>query len=103
MDMKCNKCLEPWDWWHIRDFVLEDQALYDTAAKKGLIATDEDGGKWQFGQGPCIDQCPACFGKKVERTEAQETRSQIQMALQDMLGDDIDGIMAEMEDLEGLF
>lgn len=129
MDMNCRKCREPWDWWHVRDTVLELQPLYmKIQMHGGYIKEDGADGPyeilptfvlmgrnqkrslkemqrladWQFGPGPYILQCPACIGTKVKLTEKQEFRSEVESAMADVLGDDIDGMMAEMEDLDFL-
>jgi len=133
MDMYCRKCREPWDWFYIRDEVLEDQQLYEKMEKSGgyvaedewenydpqaramrsltksrsaKIMTDKEAqeiSSWQFSPGPHILQCPACIGEKVELTDKQKERSSIESAMADILGDDIDGMMAEMEDFDAFF
>ena len=115
MDTLC-RCGEPWDWRYIRDEVLEDQALYERMEKSGgYVGEREFGGGvveltgleiknhelgelgecWQFKPGPYPIQCPCCFGKDVE----PDPNSDIVEAMQDLLGDDIDGLMAELEDM----
>jgi len=128
MDMNCRKCREPWDWFHIRDEVLREQKLYEEIEKSGGYVKDDNIGDpfrvhetnilsktkksildmealatWQFSPGPYILQCPACIGEQVELTDKQKERSSIESAIADVLGDDIDGMMAEMEDFDMLF
>ena len=96
MDMRCRRCGEPWDWWYIRDEVLMqgDVDLYPTAKDTGVrfcVGFD-------FEPGPYIVRCPACKPGNEQDQGIQEVMS----AVADILGDDIDGFMAEMEDLEGL-
>lgn len=117
MDTVC-RCGEPWDWWTIRDEVLKDQALYEKMAKYGgyvracihgpgytevprkdiKAAHDRESvyqnEYWEFKPGPHPIQCPACFGKNIEPAE----NSDIIEALQDVLGDDVDGLMSSLED-----
>ncbi len=117
MDTLC-RCGEPWDWWLIRDEVLKDQTLYEKMAKYGgyvrerlytsgydevpkekieyeLARADREGNPyWQLKPGPYPIQCPACFGKNIEPAE----NSDVIEALQDVLGDDIDGLMSSLED-----
>lgn len=117
MDTVC-RCGEPWDWWTIRDEVLKDQALYEKMSKYGGMVTEvgtgvtdsgymevtkadiaggyviDDNVSWEFKPGPHPIQCPACFGKEVEPAE----NSDIIEALQDVLGDDVDGLMSSLED-----
>lgn len=104
MDMKCMKCGEPWDWWHIRDEVLKDEALYQKMKKQGgFVKCDEDWvsretdgqhASWEFSPGPYIQQCPCCVDEEVEEDEGSFYRQ----ALAEILGDDIDGFIAECED-----
>ena len=78
MDIYCKRCGEPWD-------------LY--GVQHGDMTTTERDRFWA-GEG-----CPSCYGKPVER---QPFRSHLMAAMQDLLGDDIDGLAAEMEDAEAL-
>ncbi len=129
MDMNCRKCNEPWGWFYIRDEVLEDQSLFEKMGKDGgyvkddgptdpyeiysepVLMTDrlrtkeemEKAANWQFAPGPYILQCPNCIGKEISLSDADKERNAIASAMADILGDDIDGYMAEMEDLESLF
>lgn len=127
MDMNCRKCNEPWDWFYIRDDILENQPLYEKMAKSGGYVKENLGNdyspheippisllrkghkrtreemealaNWQFAPGPYILQCPACIGKDIE----PNPNADIYAAMADILGDDIDGFMAEVEDMEYLF
>lgn len=128
-DVLC-RCGEPWDWWTIRDEVLKFQPLYDKMAKYGGTVTEvgtgvvEDGyrevtkaeiaksdtpnieatagyildphASWEFKVGPYPIQCPACFGQQIEPAE----NSDIIEALQDVLGNDVDGLMASLKDFD---
>lgn len=102
MDMNCRKCGEPWDWFFIRDDVLGDEEDFQKMGKEGGVFDDgmgvKPGPQWQFSPGPYIIQCPACFGKVIHRSEEDKERQAIANAISDVLGDDIDGFMAEMED-----
>lgn len=79
MDLYCQRCGEPWDAYGVRhgDLTPEECDLF------------LDG-----------KECPACHGKKIEK---RPFRAQVMAALRDGLGDDLDGIAAEMEDAEYLF
>lgn len=66
---------EPWDLYYVRH----------------EMAATEEGRFWR-GEG-----CPACHGKEVEPRDPEAQR--IQAALRTVLGDDLDGLAAEMEDL----
>ncbi|MDD5537373.1 MAG: hypothetical protein PHF12_00225 [Candidatus Omnitrophica bacterium] len=78
MDIYCKRCGEPWDAYGVRHGDL----------------TDEERERFFKGGG-----CPHCYGKPVER---RPFRAQLAEALGDVLGDDIDGLAAEMEDAEYL-
>lgn len=114
MDMKCRKCAEPWDWWYIRDEVLNDERLYQKIKINGGFIKDNPNeaaevlevksskdANWQFVPGPYIRQCPCCINKKL-RPEEQNPNSDVYAALQEVLGDDVDGFMAEIEDFESM-
>ena len=82
MDVLCERCGEPWDVLGIRDEF-----------------TEEEYQRFHKGQG-----CPCC--RNQPDTDFQEGMSErrkfaveAQAALRDILGDDIDGLAAEMEDL----
>lgn len=77
MDLYCTRCGEPWE----MDYVHFDM-------------TPEEKGRFNRGEG-----CPACYGKAVEK---RPFRAHLAGALKDMLGDDVDGLAAEMEDAEAL-
>ena len=80
MDLYCQLCGEPWDLFYVQDDM-------DIDGQKG------DAKKFKKGNG-----CPACaWGKKApkEKPLIAEAAS----AIYDVLGDDIDGIAAELEDI----
>ncbi len=75
MDLYCKRCGEPYDFDHIQHEI--------TATERRRF--------WD-GEG-----CPSCYGKPVE---TRPFRAQVAGALQDLFGDDVDGLAAEMEDAE---
>lgn len=77
MDVYCKRCGEPWDLYGVQ---------YEMAAA-------ERNHFWS-GEG-----CPACYGKPVEK---RPFRAQLAGVIQDLLGDDVDGLAAEMEDAEAM-
>ena len=79
MDIYCKRCGEPWDAY---------------GAQQRLDMTREEYRRMMEGDG-----CPCCFGKEIEK---QPFRAQLASALHEVLGDDIDGLAAEMEDAEFL-
>lgn len=99
MDLYCKRCGEPWE----MDYVQHDMTILERVA---------------FNKG---DGCPCCIDKQIcdlkipcsECEHQQEDRyscrlnkfkrpyrAEIAEALGDLLGDDIDGLAAEMEDAE---
>jgi hypothetical protein len=80
MDLCCARCGEPWD----MDHVLHEEPQ-DFKYKDGRIS-----------------ECPACRGKSdkdLNLSPGQKNRADIAGVLADLLGDDVDGIAAEMADL----
>ena len=76
MDLYCKRCGEPWDFDSVQhgDFTPTEQRRF-----------------WD------AEGCPACYGKPVEK---QPFRAQVMAAFHEVLGDDLDGLAAEMEDAE---
>ncbi|KKN37275.1 hypothetical protein LCGC14_0765130 [marine sediment metagenome] len=77
MDLYCQRCGEPWEHYYVH----QEMAPLE---------------RTQFLEGEC---CPACHGKEIEK---RPFRAQLASALAEMLGDDTDGLAAEMEDAEFL-
>jgi len=78
LDLYCKRCGEPEDF----DVVFQEMT---PEARTAFIE-----GK----------HCPACKGKVIEK---RPFRAQLASALSDILGNDHDGIAAEMEDAEAMF
>jgi hypothetical protein len=79
MDLYCQRCGEPWD----------QYGVYN-----GDMTEEE---KQRFLKG---EDCPCCRGKEIKK---KPFRAALARALGDILGDDTDGIAAEMEDAEQLW
>ena len=80
MDLYCSRCGEPWD----MDYVLHD-----------------DPKEFDYHHGR-ISSCPTCQrtpDSELKLSPTQKNRADIAGVLADVLGDDVDGIAAEMEDL----
>jgi len=79
MDIICVNCGEPWD----TDYVLHE-ATNDFERKGGVIK-----------------KCPACpkDGSQPKLSDESKARLEIIESLGEVLGDDIDGLAAELEDL----
>lgn len=79
MDLLCQRCGEPWDFFYITDEM-----------------TEEERRDFHAGRG-----CPCCRNKPdadIHLSPRQQEAVTVQTAMRDVLGDDIDGLAAEMED-----
>jgi hypothetical protein len=81
MDIYCEKCAEPWDYLGVDEGDM----------------TCTEAGRFHAGEG-----CPACkFGAEArELSKTEQRKIAAQKMLRDVLGDDTDGLVAEMEDFE---
>ena len=97
MDILCTRCGEPWDVFSLTDDMSLEEAK---ALKAGLGCPCCVNKELCVKDIPC-DQCPEksesrCLAK-IFKPIMDEAR-QVQSALADVLGDDIDGLAATMED-----
>jgi len=79
VDLLCQRCGEPWDFFYITDEM-----------------TEEERRDFHAGRG-----CPCCCKKAtadIHLSPRQQEATEVQAILRDVLGDDIDGLAAEMED-----
>lgn len=76
MDTYCTNCAEPWS----VDYVLHE-------APQDFLR-----------QGSKILSCPSCKGEKKHLSKKQEDIATTAATFADLLGDDIDGLAAMMED-----
>jgi hypothetical protein len=81
MDIYCLKCGEPWDLIHVMD------------NKDEFVFAEENTGK--------ITKCPCCE-EVVDLTKEERGRLDSLSALADIMGDDIDGYAAFVEDLDAM-
>jgi hypothetical protein len=72
MDIVCTRCAEPWDICHVN----EEAETFKFGASRGHIV-----------------RCPACGPRPTPPRNASAIS-----ALADVLGDDVDGLAAELED-----
>ena len=80
MDLLCQRCGEPYEIFYITDEM-----------------TEEERRDFHAGTG-----CPSCCNKPdadLHLSPRQQEAVEIQMVMRDVLGSDIDGLAAEMEDL----
>lgn len=75
MDLYCERCGEPWEFYYVMNEM-----------------TPEEKSDFLHGK-----SCPACKGKEVD---TRPFRAQLAAGLHDLLGDDLDGLAADMEDAE---
>jgi len=78
VDIYCKRCGEPWDAY---------------GAQQALDMTRQEYNAMMAGEG-----CPSCYGKPLEKP--QPFRARLTSELHAVLGDDIDGLAAELEDAE---
>ena len=79
MDLLCQRCGEPYEIFYLTDEMTEEERR-DFHAGKG---------------------CPCCCTKPdaaIHLSSRQKEAVTVQSTLRDVLGDDIDGLAAEMED-----
>lgn len=91
MDLICPKCLEPWDFDTIHEVAKELNSTFENTASRfrtlGCGPTFKD---TSFGGSPCEEPT----------SEKGKDRSAVASALADLLGDDMDGYAAMMEDFD---
>lgn len=101
-DIICPNCKEPWEWDYIRwDLITDIRSAknFDGNLTDEIKEELKEHG-WEFGNNLAhIIRCEAC----PEGETAHTTRTMLADAMSDILGDDIDGFIAEMEDAEYLF
>lgn len=91
MDIYCTRCGEPWDNDSIHDRVDElraDQELVNGKVPSYKVVKDD------FVRRGCVALGGRC------NDEPDRKRAELSAALFDILGDDVDGVMVEMEDAE---
>jgi hypothetical protein len=110
--MYCKKCGEPWDTYHLRHEVWFDMDVSGTRALQEAYAYNSTGrisdfarrelrgAGWEFGDSVfAILHCPGCpEGTKAVPRACVETED----VLAEALGNDLDGLEAELSDLEDL-
>ena len=117
MDVHCTNCGEPWDTYHLRHDAPQEAFAHYAESDKGAEAfykqwcavgltpeyrqllEDYDG--WQFGASVvAVHHCPCCesnIRQNGPRTDSQERRDAVD-TITDLLGDDVDGAAAMLED-----
>jgi hypothetical protein len=106
MDVHCSTCGEPWDVYHLWHEAIFETDLHPEEAKawRGLSAKLRLSTRcrekfmaagWQFGATVInVVHCPSCPKEAKPKLDRLETKS----ALEELLGDDEDGLAATFED-----
>ena len=106
MDVHCTTCNEPWDTHHLWHDAIFDTGLgVEEAEAWGALPRAEKLSQryreefrvvgWQFGQSVInVIRCPGCPKEAKPNPERLETKA----ALEELLGDDEDGLAATFED-----
>jgi hypothetical protein len=106
MDVRCSTCDEPWDTHHLMHDEIFDTDLgeEEAIAWMDLPPTEKlspwyrarfKANGWEFGSSILnVIHCPAC----PKDTEPDPEKVAIKAALEDVLGDDEDGLAAMLED-----
>jgi hypothetical protein len=106
MDVHCSTCAEPWDVHHLwHDAIFETGLSHETAeawqslprSQKliGPYRHEFKAAGWEFGQSVInVIRCPCCPKDARPNPERVQTKA----ALEELLGDDEDGLAATFED-----
>lgn len=106
MDVHCTTCGEPWDTYHLwHDAVFETGLSHEEAKAWGSLPRAEKLSDryrkefravgWEFGRGVInVIHCPGCPKDAQPDLERVQTKA----ALEELLGDDEDGLAATFED-----
>lgn len=102
-DVHCQRCGEPWDTYHLRHDAIYDTDLPELERRhwNGVLSPRErdafkDAG-YEFGSSVySVTRCPACRpGMALDA----DRNAQVEV-IHDVLGDDLDAVQTEMEDLD---
>jgi len=108
MDVHCTTCGEPWDVYHLwQDAIFETGLSAEEAeAWRSLPRSQKLSDRyrdefrlvgWEFGQGVInVIHCPCC----PKDAKPAPDRLQTKAALEDLMGDDEDGLAATYEDYQ---
>lgn len=106
MDVHCSACNEPWDVYHLwHDAVFETGLSHEEAEAWRSLPRDLKLSAryrqefktvgWEFGQGVInVVRCPSCPTEAKPNLERMQTKA----ALEELMGDDEDGLAATFED-----
>ena len=106
MDVHCSSCGEPWDAYHLSHDAVFETGLSQEEAEawrhlpRNQKLTDRyrkafRAAHWEFGQGVInVVRCPCCPKGATPNPDRVQTKA----ALEELLGDDEDGLAATFED-----
>lgn len=106
MDVHCTTCQEPWDVFHLwHDAVFETRLVHEETerwrqlpqAKKltGRYRAEFKTAGWEFGQSVInVIRCPGC----PQDAKPDPERLATKQALEELMGEDQDGLAATFED-----
>ena len=106
MDVHCSTCDEPWDVYHLwHEAVFETGLPTEEAEAWGSLPRSEKlteryrkefrAAGWEFGQSIInVIRCPSC----PKDAKPNQERVQTKTALEELLGEDEDGLAATFED-----
>ena len=106
MDVHCSTCEEPWDAHHLwHDAIFETGLPVEVAKAWGGLPRSEKlsdhyrqefrSAGWEFGQSVInVVRCPCCPKDALANPDQVQTKA----ALEELLGDDEDGLAATFED-----
>ena len=110
MDVTCANCGEPWDSYHMRNDEVWEWGLPEAMARAFArnprfsgpadpvrIAAERAGWKFAGASPVAILRCPSCKDREPLE-DARERKAMTRIAGQ-LLGDDEDGLIAELSDL----
>ena len=111
MDVTCSACREPWDTYHLWQDAIYETSLEEPEAAEWLNLTPveklsdfyrarfrEVG--WEFGSAILhVRHCPCC----PEGAQPDPEHDTVKTALTELLGDDEDGLAAELDDYGNLY
>ena len=108
MDILCQTCDEPWDAHHLRYDAIHETGLPEKQCKNWngqltpAIREEFRGARYAFGSSIySLRSCPCC-PKGAKPSEAGRKRALFADTAADLLGDDQDGLLAEISDFQDL-
>lgn len=108
MDVHCSTCNEPWDTYHLwQDAIFETALSVEEAERWHSLPRSQKlsdryrqefrTAGWEFGSGVInVIRCPCCPKNAVPDLGRVQTKA----ALEDLMGDDEDGLAAALEDYQ---